>query len=149
MKQVNFRHYSLLYLVSFKVKQRSACEVAFDLATQIQSLYLKYFRDEDPADSSVLEMIKKDPAYSMFCLSTGELQQVDFSRMSPDERKAFWLNIFNTLLHHTYLEMKFPTSNPQKTSLVTSSSSLNLSMTIFPFSSQSLVIKLENMESFA
>jgi hypothetical protein len=44
--------------------------------------------------------------------------KVDVSALLPDERKVFWINLYNTLMLHAYVELEFPTTAVQKVDMV-------------------------------
>jgi len=98
---------------------RKAVEISVDLLTQIKTLYEKYYgQDKDKTDSSILQTMKKDPLYNTFTDVAIELQVVDISSLLPDERKVFWINVYNALLLHSYLELEFPSTALQKVSMM-------------------------------
>eukprot|EP01114_Cavostelium_apophysatum_P016593 TRINITY_DN4759_c0_g1_i4.p1 TRINITY_DN4759_c0_g1~~TRINITY_DN4759_c0_g1_i4.p1 ORF type:complete len:843 (+),score=174.90 TRINITY_DN4759_c0_g1_i4:907-3435(+) len=102
-----------------QMKPRNACEVAVDLIRQVRSVYCKFYTDEGKStDHSLLRKIKSDPEYVKFTETTTELQQVEVRSLFGDEKKVFWINIYNALLLHAFVEYPFPSNILARMSLI-------------------------------
>jgi len=84
-------------------------DVSREILSKITEIYIKYFSTSNGmnnfTDKDIREVIKKrDPNYNAFSLATCELQMVDLISTTQEDRIAFFLNIYATLVLHASME---------------------------------------------
>ena len=71
-------------------------QVAEQLRQSVLALYDKHLAADGKAVD--YEGLSADPDFHLFVNATAELQKVDMSPFSREERLAFWINIYNILV---------------------------------------------------
>eukprot|EP00892_Ulva_mutabilis_P005886 jgi/Ulvmu1/366/UM001_0373.1 len=77
---------------------RSAVEVSGDLRGRILELYDAYLASDGKAVD--YDGMSGDPRFNAYVDATVELTKVDVSQLSRDEKMAFFINVYNTLIVH-------------------------------------------------
>lgn len=88
---------------------RPAWPVAADCLKQIIALFRTFFVGGTVTDETVRGM-RSSPAFKEFSKSTSELQAVNVEYLSHNQKLAFWINTFNTMALHAYIEIGQPSS---------------------------------------
>jgi len=85
---------------------RPAVEVSRDLRRRMLRLKGEFLSD----DGSRVDYggMRASPAFAEFAEATAELQVVDPSALPPDERKAFFINIYNIIIIHATVALGAP-----------------------------------------
>ena len=78
--------------------EHSLVQVAEDLRMRVLALYDKHLAPDGRAVD--YKGLGADPDFRTFVDATAELQKVDMSALSREERMAFWINIYNILVVH-------------------------------------------------
>ena len=71
-------------------------QVAEQLRQSVLALYDKHLAADGKAVD--YEGLSADPDFRLFVDATAELQKLDMSAFSREERLAFWINIYNILV---------------------------------------------------
>ena len=71
-------------------------QVAEQLRESVLALYDKHLAADGKAVD--YEGLSADPDFRLFVDATAELQKLDMSPFSREERLAFWINIYNILV---------------------------------------------------
>lgn len=82
--------------MSNDANEETFAQVAEDLRSRILALYDKHLASDGRAVD--YKGLAGDPEFSAFVDATAELQKVDMSSLSREERMAFWINIYNILV---------------------------------------------------
>eukprot|EP00884_Botryococcus_braunii_P017002 jgi/Botrbrau1/3986/Bobra.0365s0058.2 len=77
---------------------RPAAEVAEGLRQRILALYNTYLAPDGRGVN--YKRLSQDPAFAEYVDATAELQKVDVSGLTRDERMAFYINTYNALVIH-------------------------------------------------
>eukprot|EP00008_Paramoeba_atlantica_P002117 CAMPEP_0201504014 /NCGR_PEP_ID=MMETSP0151_2-20130828/84976_1 /ASSEMBLY_ACC=CAM_ASM_000257 /TAXON_ID=200890 /ORGANISM="Paramoeba atlantica, Strain 621/1 / CCAP 1560/9" /LENGTH=555 /DNA_ID=CAMNT_0047897715 /DNA_START=506 /DNA_END=2173 /DNA_ORIENTATION=- len=81
-------------------------ETIATLFSQVSSLV------ENEIRPATLVSIRDDPKFKIFTLNTCYLQNIDFTLLhDQNDKAAFWLNIYHTLVLHAYIERGASTSS--------------------------------------
>lgn len=80
------------------------------MAEALRQIILGLFDRHLSADGRVVKykMLKQDPDFQLFITATAELQGVDPTPLSREERIAFFLNIYNVLIVHAQAALGGP-----------------------------------------
>ena len=81
----------------------------------LRQLTLQLYDEHLTADGKALnyEALRKDPMFKSYANATAELQKVDIASLDRQERKAFFINIYNAVVVHA-LAVFGPASNLQQ-----------------------------------
>mmetsp|Transcript_13183 Transcript_13183/g.52609 ORF Transcript_13183/g.52609 Transcript_13183/m.52609 type:complete len:959 (-) Transcript_13183:41-2917(-) len=88
---------------------RPAWPVAADCLQQIISLFRTFFADGTVTDETVRSM-RSSAEFKNFAKCTSELQAVNVEYLSHNQKLAFWINTFNTMALHAYVEIGQPST---------------------------------------
>lgn len=77
-------------------KRCTLLQVAEQLRRSVLALYDKHLAADGKAVD--YEGLSADPDFRLFVDATAELQKLDMSAFSREERLAFWINIYNILV---------------------------------------------------
>ena len=88
--------YTFLCSVVLARKGFTLVQVAEQLRQSVLALYDKHLA----ADGKAVDYkgLSADPDFQLFVDATAELQKLDVSAFSREERLAFWINIYNILV---------------------------------------------------
>lgn len=93
-------------------RARSATEVGEELRRLLLDLYSEFLsKDGKYVDYSG---IKSSESYKTYVYKTWELQRLDMSDLTREEKLAFWINIYNSLVIHATVEVGRPKTNWQR-----------------------------------
>jgi hypothetical protein len=91
----------------------SAQKIALSINEQIMDIFSNYISED--GTSVDYKAIKSSEEFKKFVESTeNDLPQVDLSALNENERKAFFLNIYNALTIHGYIQLGVPHGTTQK-----------------------------------
>jgi len=94
-------------------KVSNGAELARNLNKLILNLYSS-FLSEDGKYVDYLGM-SKSKEYQEFVSETFKLPKINLDQLTDDERKAFFLNIYNSIVIQGYIQCGVPTSSSKKT----------------------------------
>ncbi|KAJ6235009.1 hypothetical protein M0813_28988 [Anaeramoeba flamelloides] len=97
-------------LLNDEINSENSLNITYKLAEQMVSILMDLFGAHYSVSRSTINLktISKSISFQKFVHLTGNLQLVDLSRMSDNERLAFFLNIYNTLFLHSLIVYGFP-----------------------------------------
>ncbi|KAM7380697.1 hypothetical protein PAMP_003975 [Pampus punctatissimus] len=98
--------------------QTAACSPiqAAELSLLLRDMILKLFSEHLSADGKSVDYrgMSANPAFERYCELAVQLQRVELLSLSREERLAFFINIYNTLVIHGNLRLGFPTNMWQR-----------------------------------
>ncbi|XP_041114882.1 uncharacterized protein zgc:152951 [Polyodon spathula] len=85
-------------------------EGAAELSEALRRLILKMYADHLSADGKFVDYkaMAKSQAFEKYCELAIQLQRVELEIMSREEKLAFFINIYNTLVIHGHMKMGSP-----------------------------------------
>jgi hypothetical protein len=92
---------------------RKANEVAVEMRKVLTEIFKKFSSDGRKID---FDGIKDSDLFKKYIKIAEELQRVDLGSLKKNEKKAFFINIYNTLVIHGYIENGAPKSALQRVS---------------------------------
>ena len=82
-----------------------------ELLKQIYYVIMSYCSKEQNTEETNFKVLHNLNTFAKFANNTCELQTCQVSTMNESSKKSFWINIYNTLLLHLYVQVGFPTSS--------------------------------------
>ncbi|XP_006802439.1 uncharacterized protein zgc:152951 isoform X2 [Neolamprologus brichardi] len=91
-------------------------EGAAELSLLLREMILKLFSEHLSADGKSVDYkgMSANPAFERYCELAIQLQRVELLSLSREEKLAFFINIYNTLVIHGYLRLGAPTNMWQR-----------------------------------
>lgn len=91
-------------------------EGAAELSLLLREMILKLFSEHLSADGKSVDYkgMSANPAFGRYCELAIQLQRVELLSLSREEKLAFFINIYNTLVIHGYLRLGAPTNMWQR-----------------------------------
>ncbi|KAJ6243590.1 electron carrier/ protein disulfide oxidoreductase [Anaeramoeba flamelloides] len=86
----------------FQGRSRNGCQVSEELMESINSILSAHYSLS--LNQIDMNFISQSLAFSRFVGATTELQRINLKILSEDERKAFFINIYNVLLFHMVIQ---------------------------------------------
>eukprot|EP01094_Clydonella_sp_ATCC50884_P000341 TRINITY_DN10267_c0_g1_i1.p1 TRINITY_DN10267_c0_g1~~TRINITY_DN10267_c0_g1_i1.p1 ORF type:complete len:520 (+),score=191.95 TRINITY_DN10267_c0_g1_i1:33-1592(+) len=103
---------------ALNVQETSMCEPmpALDLAEKLRRLIIALYDEHLSPDGKVVDYagIARSEGFRRYALMTTRLQRTDLSSLSREERMAFFINIYNALVIHAYVEKGPPRTSWQR-----------------------------------
>jgi len=99
-------------IVNKQQQLANGAELSRNINKSILNLY-SAFLSEDGKYVDYLGM-SKSKEYQEFVAETHKLPQIDLDQLSEDERKTFFLNIYNSIVIHGYIQCGVPASSSKK-----------------------------------
>lgn len=89
---------------------------AAELSSFLREMILKLFSEHLSADGKSVDYkgMSANPAFERYCELAIQLQRVELLSLSREEKLAFFINIYNTLVIHGYLRLGAPTNMWQR-----------------------------------
>eukprot|EP01102_Stenamoeba_stenopodia_P000997 TRINITY_DN10902_c0_g1_i2.p1 TRINITY_DN10902_c0_g1~~TRINITY_DN10902_c0_g1_i2.p1 ORF type:complete len:727 (-),score=161.98 TRINITY_DN10902_c0_g1_i2:50-2230(-) len=91
----------------WEITARSAIDVVTDLLTSIIDLFYSSVL-EDGASVNTASILSNQ-LYTNYLMQAAELQMVDITSLTTVERTAFFINLWNVMIVHSYILVGFPT----------------------------------------
>mmetsp|Transcript_31691 Transcript_31691/g.88812 ORF Transcript_31691/g.88812 Transcript_31691/m.88812 type:complete len:825 (+) Transcript_31691:631-3105(+) len=82
--------------------------LAARLLCEVSQLLFAYLTEDEEEKCDVQQVRLSEP-YGRYCTAASELHKTDISGLTGSAHHAFFVNIYNALLIHTYLTVGFPT----------------------------------------
>ena len=83
---------------------RDGVPVSMELLLRMLQLYRAHADENGEVAAEQLAKIRASDGYAEICYHSAELRRVDPSALGEGERLALWLNVYNLLCMHGYVE---------------------------------------------